>query len=84
MNRKRQICPRCDTRYTTYPALSRRDNKTHICNKCGDIEAMNDYVPFKDISLEQLLMEKTFMDKINVSYSNWLKFKVAVETKYSQ
>jgi len=28
---------------TTFPALSRRDNKTDICGDCGQVEAMEDY-----------------------------------------
>ena len=26
-----------------FPALSRKDNKTHLCSKCGQIEAMVEY-----------------------------------------
>jgi predicted nucleic-acid-binding Zn-ribbon protein len=50
------LCPRCKTRkYTPYynaeyvpglsmpfPSLSRRDNKTYICHKCGEREAFED------------------------------------------
>ena len=50
------LCPRCKTNeYTPYgnakkwnksmppfPALSRRDNETHICSDCGTREAMED------------------------------------------
>jgi len=35
-------CPRCGKTYSEYPALSRRDNKTDICNECGVAEAMED------------------------------------------
>ena len=41
-------CPHCDKEVTGYPALSRRDNKTDICSKCGTIEAfvdMSDSLP---------------------------------------
>ena len=41
-------CPHCDKEVTGYPALSRRDNKTDICSKCGEIEAfvdMSDSLP---------------------------------------
>ena len=46
-----QQCPRCGRLYTPYeddyhdipyPALSRRDNKTHICSSCGEREAFED------------------------------------------
>jgi len=34
-------CPRCgENRMTRHPALSRVDNKTHICSECGTDEAM--------------------------------------------
>ena len=36
-------CPRCEKEITTFPALSRRDNKTDICSNCGQTEAMEDY-----------------------------------------
>jgi len=36
-------CPRCKKDYTEYPALSRVDNKTNICSKCGTAEAMWDF-----------------------------------------
>jgi hypothetical protein len=36
-------CPRCKQTYTEYPALSRVDNKTDICSKCGTAEAMWDF-----------------------------------------
>lgn len=35
-------CPRCGEETTSFPALSRRDNKTEICSKCGTEEAMID------------------------------------------
>lgn len=38
--RSPQVCPRCGVTYTDYPALSRLDNKTDICTKCGTDEAM--------------------------------------------
>ena len=30
-----------------FPALSRKDNKTDICSKCGQEEAMKEYVDWK-------------------------------------
>ena len=41
---KKKICPRCGEKYVGYPALSRRDNKTCICNACGTEEAMFDFM----------------------------------------
>lgn len=36
-----RICPRCGNKYSAYPALSRKDNKTEICPDCGTREAIN-------------------------------------------
>ena len=38
-----KVCPKCNKVYTLEPALSRRDNKTHICPECGVAEAMEDF-----------------------------------------
>ena len=43
MERYVRICPRCGKKYSEYPALSRRDNKTAICPECGTLEAFEDY-----------------------------------------
>lgn len=42
--RKNIRCPRCGQRYSGYPALSRRDNKTEICPQCGVDEALEDWL----------------------------------------
>ena len=34
------VCPRCHKEYEGYPAISRIDNKTEICEKCGLTEAL--------------------------------------------
>jgi hypothetical protein len=36
--------PRCKKVYTEYTALSRVDNKTNICSKCGTEEAIFNFV----------------------------------------
>jgi predicted RNA-binding Zn-ribbon protein involved in translation (DUF1610 family) len=36
-------CPKCKNMTSTYPALSRRDNKTYICDPCGTKEALEDF-----------------------------------------
>ena len=36
-------CPICHKITDDYPALSRKDNKTNICNDCGQTEALEDY-----------------------------------------
>ena len=39
-----KICPRCLKKFSEYPALSRKDNKTEICSQCGTNEAMEDFM----------------------------------------
>jgi hypothetical protein len=34
------ICPLCKREYSSPPALSRTDNKTPICPRCGTREAL--------------------------------------------
>ena len=41
---KTKICPDCKKKYTGYPALSRKDNKTEICPSCGIDEAILDLI----------------------------------------
>lgn len=38
---KRHKCPKYGKYYIGYPALSRKDNKTNICPKCGVAEALD-------------------------------------------
>lgn len=35
-------CPRCKNKTTSWPALSRKDNKTEVCDSCGSMEALNE------------------------------------------
>lgn len=35
-----RICPICNKKYASPPALSREDNKTEICPTCGAEEAI--------------------------------------------
>lgn len=34
------VCPRCHNEYDGHPAVSRYDNKTEICEKCGLMEGL--------------------------------------------
>lgn len=43
---KTKICPKCGKQYSSYPALSRTDNKTKICPDCGTKEAVDEYYRF--------------------------------------
>lgn len=38
-----QFCPACKEEFTGHPAISRLDNKTEICSKCGTMEALKDF-----------------------------------------
>ena len=35
-----RICPKCGRAYSAPPALSRVDNETYICPRCGTLEAL--------------------------------------------
>lgn len=35
-----KLCPSCSELYCEHPAISRKDNKTEICPKCGTEEAL--------------------------------------------
>jgi len=37
-------CPRCLGEIEGYPAISRTDDKTHVCSPCGQTEAMEDFI----------------------------------------
>ena len=42
MKIKVRICPECRKPYAEPPALSRKDNKTWICPRCGSVQALMD------------------------------------------
>ena len=39
-----EVCPKCNGFIDGWPALSRKDNKTHLCTKCGQREALEEWV----------------------------------------
>ena len=41
------ICPKCGRKFDRLLALSRRDNKTNICDGCGTKEALEDYAAYQ-------------------------------------
>ena len=47
MKNKKRTCPLCKNTYYSYPAISRKDNKTEICPECGVKEALEDFVKNK-------------------------------------
>ena len=38
------VCPNCGEDYDGHPAISRKDNKTKICTRCGIGEALMDFI----------------------------------------
>lgn len=42
----KKVCPRCGRPLDKFPALSRKDNKTKICSKCGVQEALVNYYEY--------------------------------------
>lgn len=40
-------CPICHRITDDFPALSRYDNKTHICTRCGQTEALESFLGSK-------------------------------------
>ena len=38
------VCPICGEAYSEHPAISRKDNKSKICPKCGTGEALMDFI----------------------------------------
>lgn len=58
---KVNICPKCGSRYTARPALSREDNETYICPKCGTREALENAGVAED-EIRQIL-EKIYNDE---------------------
>lgn len=47
------VCPMCHKEYEGYPALSRKDNKTKICQTCGVNQAIEDFITYQDNHKEQ-------------------------------
>jgi DNA-directed RNA polymerase subunit M/transcription elongation factor TFIIS len=67
--RQKWKCPRCRCRVRDFPAISRRDNKTEICDQCGQDEAMFD---FKMFQLRDK-MSKRAIDLMREGEESWLK-----------
>lgn len=57
----RQVCPMCNMEYEGVPALSRIDNTTWICPKCGTIQALDAVLEGSDMSEED---KKEYKDGI--------------------
>ncbi len=56
------LCPSCRVQVIIpngRNAISRRDNKTEICSRCGQLEAVSEYLVY--LGLEPDYLDKIFM-----------------------
>lgn len=53
-NNSYRTCPRCRKAYNTYPAISRKDNKTKICPQCGNEEVLIDFLFIHDKDIPRI------------------------------
>ena len=58
-NTTEKECPICHKKYTQFPAVSRRDNKTYICPECGVDEAIEDMLKNKKDENKEIKTEDT-------------------------
>ena len=63
-------CPRCGKLYTEHPAISRKDNKTEICSRCGTEEA-----------LEQAGFDYKFIQLLDNLHNIANEYNVEIEVK---
>ena len=73
---EKKICPECGKEYSSHPALSRKDNKTMICPKCGMMEALDTvrdfYAPgMTDQQWKQYKEEYMLRDRIRNANGNF-------------
>ena len=72
-----KICPLCDKAILGYPALSRKDNRTEICQNCGMLEVLQAFQDYQS-------NHKTRPTKMKkVTKDNLLKL-VELKIKYIQ
>lgn len=50
MEKLKSRCPKCQNYIQGYPAISRKDNKTKICSKCGILEALESFINYQRIN----------------------------------
>lgn len=48
MKRNKFKCPNCNKIVVGHYALSRKDNKTKICSNCGILEALEQFIKYKE------------------------------------
>ena len=59
-----KICPFCGREYNEHPAISRADNKTEICPRCGMNEAVSDFLNSELLGKENTLNYCIFEKRI--------------------
>lgn len=89
---EKRICPECGKEYSSRPALSRKDNKTMICPKCGMMEALdtvrNFYAPgmtdqqWKRYKEEYMLTDVT-LDQTNNAAEVYSEVASEVQSTFS-
>lgn len=57
-------CPKCNRIFNGPPALSRRDNKTKICPRCGMEEALDDAGVLAPDKNEWELQKQVVLDQL--------------------
>ena len=81
---KNKKCPICKNKIIGVPALSRKDNKTEICSRCGRIEAIEEFI--KSIKKENSKMHfkvgalRPFVTCKEIQYGKILKVNKEDET----
>lgn len=64
-----KVCPKCGRSFERLLALSRTDNKTHICDECGTAEALDSLLHGRLASQEHTRMDVAAMENFNATHS---------------
>ena len=86
MEQTTKICPICNETIKRHPALSRTDNKTEICSKCGLLQAGQALLNHINTMLALDDIEKVFrqyQDPIQVIVACYLAIRYDDKTCYS-
>lgn len=66
MENKKPRCPICKSCMQGYPAISRKDNKTKICSKCGIMEALKNFIDYQSKNQIRLIEKSECMKELDV------------------
>ena len=72
-NTTEKECPICHKKYTQFPAVSRRDNKTYICPQCGVDEAIEDMLKNKKDENKEIKTEEDY-DTSDIVWEDFEKY----------